>query len=67
MFAKKIQNLESQLLEVKSFPDMINEVNKKIARMQKETDTHNLIYELKGLQEYVKKEILIVNNRITSL
>lgn len=35
--------------------------------MQKETDTHNLTYELRGLQEYVKKEILIVNNRINGL
>lgn len=35
MFAKKIQNLQAQFLEVKAFPDMVNEINKKIARMQK--------------------------------
>lgn len=46
---------------------MINSINKSIARIQKETDNHNLIYQLRGLQEYVKKQILIVNNRINSL
>ena len=46
---------------------MLNDVNKKVSRFQKETDTHNLVYELRGLQEYLKKEILIVNNRINSL
>lgn len=35
--------------------------------MGKETDNHNLVYELRGLQEYIKKEILIVNNRINTL
>lgn len=67
MFAKKIQTLESQLIEVKSFPEMVNDLNKKVARMQKETDNHNLIYEIRGLQEYVKKEDLIINNRINQL
>lgn len=67
MFAKKIQTLESQLLEVKAFPEMVNDLNKKVARMQKEGDNHNLMYELRGLQEYVKKENLIMNNRINQL
>ena len=43
-FAKKIHTLEAQFLEVKAFPEMLNDVNKKVSRFQKETDTHNLVY-----------------------
>lgn len=44
MFAKKLQSLESQLLEVKAYPELINGINKNIARMQKESDNHNVTY-----------------------
>jgi hypothetical protein len=43
---------------------MINELNKRLSRIQKESDIQNLVYGLKGLEEYIKKEILITNNRI---
>jgi uncharacterized coiled-coil protein SlyX len=62
--SKRLQTLESQ---VKVFPDMINNLNKQILKLHKESDTQNLVYQCQGLQEYIKKEILILNNRLNSL
>lgn len=43
---------------------MIGEVNKRISKMQKEFDIQGVIYGLRGLEEYIKKELLIMNTKI---
>lgn len=64
---KKIQSIEGQLYEFRAYGDMINDTNKKIAKVQKEFDIQGVIYNLKGLEEYIKKELLIINNKMTLL
>ena len=44
---------------------MINEINKKIGKIMKEFDLQNVIYNIKGLEEYIKKELLVVNTKLT--
>ena len=46
---------------------MINEVNKRISRIQKEFDIQTVVYGLKGLEEYLKKELLIITTRLNQL
>jgi predicted RNase H-like nuclease (RuvC/YqgF family) len=67
LFSKKLQALESQVLETKALPDMVSILSKQIVKIHKESDTQNLMQECKALQEYIKREILMVNNRINGL
>lgn len=64
---KKISSIEGQLYTFKSYGDMINEINKRISRIQKEFDIQGVVYGLKGLEEFIKKEILTMNNKISQL
>ena len=47
---KKIQTIEGQLYEFRAYGDMINDTNKKIAKVQKEFDIQGVMYGLKGLE-----------------
>jgi len=47
---KKIQNIEGQHYECKAHGDMINEINKRIGKIQKEFDLQSVIYNIKGLE-----------------
>jgi len=44
---------------------MIVELNKRIGKMQKDFDIQGVIYSLRGLEEYMKKELLIMNTKLT--
>lgn len=46
---KKIPAIEGQLYEFKAHGDMINDINKKIAKIQKEFDLQGVMYSIKGL------------------
>lgn len=46
---------------------MINEVNKRIGKIQKDFDIQGVIYSLRGLEEYIKKELLVMNTKINQL
>ena len=46
---------------------MINALNKQVARIQKESEYQNVVYQLRGLEEYLKKEVLIMTNRCNQL
>lgn len=61
---KKVQTFESQLYEFRSYGDMINEINKRIGKIQKEFDIQGVIYNLKGLEEYIKKELLVMTTKL---
>lgn len=43
---------------------MISDINKKIGKIQKEFDLQSVIYSLKGLEEYIKKELLMMNTKV---
>lgn len=40
---------------------------KSMSKVNKDNDLTNIRYEIKGIQEYLKKELLIQNDRINSL
>lgn len=61
---KKIQSIEGQLIEYRAYGDMISDINKKIGKIQKEFDLQSVIYSLKGLEEYIKKELLMMNTKV---
>lgn len=64
---KKLSSIEGQISELRSLGDMINEINKRIGKIQKEFDIQGVIYSLKALEEYIKKELLIMGNRISQV
>lgn len=66
-YMKKIPTLESTVADFRLSGEQIASLEKRLSRMQKESDMHNLVYQMKGLEEYVKKEILIMGNRLTQL
>lgn len=47
---KKIQVLESECSELRRYPEMVTDLNKKVARLSKETNTHVIAHELNRLQ-----------------
>ena len=61
---KKIQTIEGQLHEFRAYGDMIAEINKRIGKIQKQFDLQSIIYGLKGLEQYIKKELLIMNTKL---
>ena len=46
---------------------MISEINKRISKIQKEFDIQGVMYGLKGLEEYIKKELLIMSTKVSQL
>lgn len=40
---------------------------KKIAKVNKDQDFNNIKYEIKGVQEYIKREVLMLGNRINGV
>lgn len=43
---------------------MINDINKKIGKIQKEFDLQSIIYNIRGLEEYIKKELLVMTTKL---
>lgn len=64
---KKIPAIEGQLHEFRAHSDLINEINKRISKIQKEFDIQGVLYGLRGLEEFIKKELLIMNTKLTYL
>lgn len=67
LYIKKIQQLESVVADFRGNTEQLNVLEKRISKMQKESDTHNIIYQMKGLEEYMKRELLILGNRVAQL
>lgn len=44
---------------------MIAELNKRISKFQKQFDLQGVIYGLKGLEEYMKKELLVMATKLS--
>jgi hypothetical protein len=44
--------------------DSIALLSRQVARLQKESDYHKLSLEMKNLEEYFKKELAIISNRV---
>ena len=42
---------------------MINELSKRLSKVQKEFDIQGVVYGLRGLEEYLKKELLVMNTK----
>jgi hypothetical protein len=40
---------------------------KKLGKINKDQDFNNIKYEIKGVQEYIKREALILSNRINGV
>jgi hypothetical protein len=64
---KKVSALEGQLYELRAYGDSINDLSKRMVKLQKELDIQPLVYGLRGLEEFIKKELLLVNGRITQV
>ncbi len=64
---KRIPTLEAQLYELRVHSDLIAEINKRISKMQKEFDIQGVLYGLRGLEEYIKKELLVLTTKLTHL
>lgn len=63
----KIFRLEQQFVDVSNLKEAINEILKKIGRISKDTDFTAIKYEIQGVQEYIKRENLILANRLSNL
>ena len=46
---------EQQILDLSSLKEGLNDIIKKLGRLNKDTDLTNLKYEIQGVQEYAKK------------
>lgn len=44
--------------------DSVALLSRQVARLQKESDYHRLVFEMKNLEEYLKKELAIMNGKI---
>jgi hypothetical protein len=67
MYFKKIPQLESAVADFKLSGELLISLEKRLSKMQKEGELHNITYQMKGLEEYVKREILMLSNRIIQL
>jgi hypothetical protein len=67
MYFKKIPQLESAVADFKLSGEQLINMEKRMNKMQKESELHNMTYQMKGLEEYVKREILMLSNRLTQL
>lgn len=63
-FAQKISNLDKQVTEYRNSMDSVALLSRQVARLQKESDYHRLVFEMKNLEEYLKKELAIMNGKI---
>lgn len=64
---KKIPAIEGQLHEFRAHADLIHEINKRISKLQKEFDIQGVLYGLRGLEEFIKKELLVMNSKLSYL
>lgn len=67
LYIRKIQQIESTVADFRNNTEQLNVLEKRISKMQKESDLHNIIYQMKGLEEFVKREVLILGNRVSQL
>lgn len=44
--------------------DSVTLLSRQVARLQKESEYHRLVFEMKNLEEYLKKELAIMNGKI---
>ena len=46
---------------------MISELSKRLSKVQKEFDIQGVVYGLRGLEEYLKKELMVMNTKFSQL
>ena len=66
-FAAKILSMEKQVLEHKHSVDSVSLLSRQVARLQKESDTHRLGLEIRGLEEYFKREVLLLQRQMQEI
>ena len=64
---KKIPQIEGQMFEFRAYGDTINEVNKRITKLHKELDISSLGYSIKAMEEYIKRELLVMNTKLAQV
>ena len=64
---KKIPQIEGQLFEFRAYGDTITEINKRINKLHKELDISSLGYSIKAMEEYIKRELLVMNTKISQI
>lgn len=67
LYIKKMQQMEATVADFKLNSDQLMALEKKVSKMQKESELHNIVFQMKGLEEYIKREVLILGNRVTYL
>lgn len=67
LYLKKIPSIESTVADFRLSGEQLISLEKRLSRMQKESEMHNIVFQMKGLEEYVKREILVMGNRISQL
>lgn len=67
LYIKKMQQMEATVADFRLNSDQLMALEKKVSKMQKESELHNIVFQMKGLEEYIKREVLILGNRVTYL
>jgi hypothetical protein len=63
-FAQKIASIDRQLADYRHSVDSVALLSRQVARLQKESETHHLAFELRSLEEHVKRELALMATRI---
>jgi len=66
-FAAKISALDKQLTSYKNTMDSVAVLSRQVARLTKESEWHQLAGEIRGLEEYVRREVGLVREEAKSL
>ncbi len=64
-FTQKLATLDRQLADYRHSIDAVSNLSRQVARLQKENDTHHLGFQLRSLEEYVRRELALLNTRTT--
>ena len=64
-YLKKIQAVELKFADIDNCNLQVSNLDRKVNKLSKENDLHNVIFQLKGLEEYLKREVLMLQNRLT--
>lgn len=55
MYIRKMQQMEATVADFRLNSDQLMALEKRVSKMQKESELHNIIYQMKGLEEYIKR------------
>jgi hypothetical protein len=62
-FTHKLTALDRQLADYRHSIDAVSSLSRQVARLQKENDTHHLGFQLRSLEEYVRRELALLASR----